>query len=187
MLNSIKKIAAKFFKKHSFTCACCGTKYKQLPLCFGSDHPDYYFSVPPNERAQRIELKESLCVIDDKHFHRGRITIPIIDYHEDLIFNVWTSISEPNFELRNKLWNNPTRVEQDAYFGWLQTIVPTYGNTLNIKTIARENEVGIIPSIEIIEEDHPLLHDQQRGINYSEVINKVQQILSASHKASSLL
>ena len=35
----------------------------QNSLCFGTNKPDYYFSVPVNERAERIELKESLCVL----------------------------------------------------------------------------------------------------------------------------
>lgn len=166
----------------TFTCSCCGKRYDEIPLCFGGEYPDYYFSVPPDEREQRVELLESLCVIDDHYFHKGRITIPIVDYHEDLIFNVWTSISKDNFERRNNLWNDPNRTEQEPYFGWLQTIVPTYNDTLSIKTVARENEVGYIPTIEVIEEGHPLRSDQQQGISFEAALNKVQQILKEWHK-----
>ncbi len=155
-----------------------------MPLCFGNDQPMHYFSVPPDERDKRIELKESLCVIDDHFFHRGRITIPITDYHEDLTFNVWTSISEDNFEIRNTLWNDAARVEQPPYFGWLQTTIPTYGNTLNIKTIARENEPGLIPTIEVIEENHPLTLDQQNGITFDIAKQKVQEILKDQHNGT---
>lgn len=104
---------------------------------------------------------ESLCVVDEKHFfHRGRITIPINDYHEDLCFNIWSSISEVNFLLRNELWNTPARVNQEPYFGWLQNVIPTYGETLNIKLMAYESAVGFIPAFEVIEEGHPLTEDQ---------------------------
>jgi len=165
-----------------FTCNCCGKTY-ELSLCFGSDYPDYYFSVPPEERERRIELTKSLCVVDEEHFfHRGRITIPINDYHDDLVFDVWTSISKENFEIRNDLWNDPERVKQPPYFGWLQTIVRTYGETLNIKTRAFENEVGLIPSIEVIEENHPLRYDQQNGISFKTALDKVQYILKESHR-----
>lgn len=101
-------------------------------------------------------------MVDGEHFfHRGRLIIPIIDYTENLIFNVWTSISADNFSIRMDLWNNPNRINHKPYFGWLQTLVPTYGNTLSLKTIAFEQEVGFIPEIKSIEENHPLTIDQE--------------------------
>jgi hypothetical protein len=167
----------------TYKCSCCGQVYEGLPLCFGSDYPDYYFSVPTEEREQRIELKESLCVVDGEHFfHRGRLTIPIIDYSENLIFNVWTSISADNFSIRMDLWNDPNRTNHEPYFGWLQTLVPTYGNTLNLKTEAIEQEVGLIPEIQSIEEDHPLTIDQENGITYKRATEIVDKILRDLHK-----
>ena len=94
-----------FFKKKDkeigYKCSCCGQVYDEVPLCFGGDYPDYYFSVQPDERSERIELQPSLCVVDKEHFFQlGRLTIPILDHTENLIFNVWTSISEDNFGIR---------------------------------------------------------------------------------------
>ena len=166
----------------TYQCSCCGQEYAELPLTFGSEFPDYYYSVPPGEK--RIELAESLCVVDDEHFfHRGRLTIPIKDYDQDLIFNVWTTISKDNFIKRNTLWNDPRRIEEKPYFGWLQTTVPTYSNTINIKTIAIENEVGLIPTIEIIEEEHPLAIDQKDGITLDRAMEIVDLILNQLHKS----
>ena len=171
--------------KQGFKCECCGMEYNEIPLCFGSDFPDFYFSIPPVERAQRIELQESLCVIDRKHFfHRGRLSIPIIDYEEDLIFNVWASISEDNFRLRMDLWEDPVRTNQEPYFGWLQTQVPTYSDTLNKKTIAVENEPGLIPSIKMIEKNHNLSYDQENGIKFSKAKSIVSQILKEHHSSN---
>lgn len=176
------KSKLKMNSRYTFTCYCCGESFDEIPLCFGSEYPDYYFSVPPDERENRVELKESLCIIDDHYFHRGRITIPIIDYYKDLLFDVWTSISKENFELRSHLWDNPDRIQQPPYFGWLQTLVPTYGNTLNIQTMAQESEVGYIPAIEVVEENHQLRQDQQKGISLEEAKAKVQQILKDLHQ-----
>jgi hypothetical protein len=118
-------------------------------------------------------------VIDEKlFFHRGRITIKIIDYNRDLIFNVWTTISEQNFELRNDLWNSAARIFQEPYFGWLQTTIPNYEDTLNIKTLAFENEVGLIPNVKVIEDLHPLTIDQQNGIMFNDALVKVKHIMS---------
>ncbi len=166
----------------AFRCECCGKEYPAMPLCFGSDYPDYYFAVPSDERAKRVELRESLCVIDEIHFfHRGRLCIPINDCEEDLIFDVWTSISKGNFEKRMDLWEDPNRIYQAPYFGWLQTNVPTYENTLNMKTIAIECEVGLIPKIQMIDENHPLAMDQEKGIALAEAVVIVNQILRMQH------
>ena len=176
-----------FFKKKShkiiYKCSCCGQEYDEVPLCFGAELPDYYFSVPPGERAERIELKESLCVVDKKHFfHRGRLTIPIIDNSANLLFDVWTSISEDNFGNRMYFWNKPERINEGPYFGWLQSIVPTYGDTLNIKTIAIEQEVGLIPEIKVTEENHRLKFDQENGITYKKALEIVDKILREQHQ-----
>jgi len=167
----------------SYKCSCCGQIYDTVPLCFGADYPYYFLSIPTDERDERIELQQSLCVVDEKHFfHRGRLTIPIIDNTENLIFNVWTSISEDNFKKRTDFWENPRRVDQEPYFGWLQTIVPTYADTLNIKAIAIEQEVGLIPEIRVIEENHPLQIDQDNGITYKKALQIVDKILKEQHK-----
>jgi hypothetical protein len=172
-------------EKFSFTCSCCGRVYDEMPLCFGADHPVQYFDVAPEQRENRIELTESLCVIDETHFfHRGRITIPVIDYTDDLIFNVWTSISRDNFELRNSIWNDQDRSTHGPYFGWLSTVVPTYGDTINIKTMAYESDAGAIPSIQVFEEGHALTNDQQSGITFEQAKEKVQEILAKLHKDS---
>lgn len=165
-----------------YQCSCCGQEYAELPLCFGTGYPDYYFAIPPDERESRVEMTESLCVIDGEHFfHRGRLTIPINDYDQDLIFNVWATVSKQNFEKRNDLWNNADRVNEPPYFGWMQTVVPTYGDTINITTQATENEVGLIPTITVTEEGHRLTEDQQNGINLEQAMEIVGEILSREH------
>ena len=80
------------------------------------------------------------------------------------------------------MWNDPSRKDNEPYFGWLQTIVPTYQNTLSIKTRAFENNAGLIPTIEVIEDLHPLRYDQQNGITFKTALEKVQLILKEWHK-----
>jgi hypothetical protein len=173
----------KFFKKDkkefSYKCSKCGKLYEETLLCFGTDYPNYYYEIPESQRKKRIQLQKSLCIIDEEHyFHRGRLIIPIVDYDKDLIFNVWTTISKDNFEKRNKYWENPNRIDNEPYFGWLQTIIPMYESTLNIKTIAIEQEVGLIPIIRSIEDNHQLTIDQNSGINYQKAKDISDQIMA---------
>ncbi len=168
--------------KTVYKCSCCEKIYDELPLCFGANEPNYYWTIPQNEREKRIELAESLCVIDEEYFfHRGRLIIPIIDYEQDFLIDVWTTISENNFNKRNELWNKPARIKEEPYFGWLQTKVPTYGDTINIKTQAREQKVGEIPIIEVLEENHPLMIDQNNGITFERAMEIADEILREQH------
>jgi len=168
--------------KEIFQCSSCEKEYNQIPFCFGSDYPDVYFSIPSEEIDKRIELNKSLCVIDKKFFyHRGQLEISINDYSENLIFNVWTSISEDNFEKRMDDWNNPNRINNDPYFGWMQTQIPTYKDSINIKARAIEEGLGVIPKIEIGDENHQLTIDQENGISLEKAIGIIDFILDKEH------
>jgi hypothetical protein len=163
---------------NGFTCSTCGEYHEEIPMCFGANYPDYYFSVPPEERADRIEINQNLCVVDKKQlFIRGRIEIPVTDSEETFCWKVWTSLSEANFIKANTLWNDPDRVQEPPYFSWLQTVIPCYPNTLNIRTLVHTQQVGKIPQVEVIEENHPLNTDQQNGIKMQQVIEIVESIL----------
>lgn len=171
--------------KPGYHCPCCGRFYDEMPLCFGTDFPDYYYSVPEHERESRIEISESLCAIDNQYFfHRGQLSIPITDYDEHLIFNVWTTISEENFRHRMTIWEDPNRIKEEPYFGWLQTILPSYGDTINIQTIAIEQEPGTIPEIKCIEDGHALTIDQENGITFKKAIEIVDYIMREDHQSS---
>ena len=78
----------------------------------------------------------------------------------------------------------PNRTKEDPYFGWLQTTVPTYGDTLNIKTIATEQEIGLIPEIKSIEEGHRLTIEQENGITYKRALEIVDEIIRRQHNAN---
>ena len=170
-------------KENQFKCNCCGKIYDNIPLTFGNDYPAFYNSIPKNEIKNRIEYQKSLCVIDEKYFfHRVRLEIPILDYSENLNFDIWTTISEDNFIKRNDDWNNPERINNEPYFGRLENEIPTYSDTFHLETTSRESEIGLIPKLEIIDKNHPLYLDQQNGITLEKAQKIVQQILEKQHK-----
>lgn len=165
--------------KTIYRCECCDKIYETLPLCIGYSKPSIYFSIPEEEREKRISLDKSWCVVDEEYFfHRGNLVIPIIDSKENLEFGVWTSISEDNFKKRMDLWDNPARVNEEPYFGWLSSNIAGYNDTLNIKTVAQENEdIDAIPNIYVIEENHPLAIDQENGITMDKALEIVSSIM----------
>lgn len=169
-------------QEEKFKCNCCGKIYDNIPLTFGNDYPAFYYTIPENEIDSRIEYEKSLCVIDEKFFfHRVRLEIPILDYPENLNFDIWTTISKENFIKRNEDWNNPERISNEPYFGWLENEIPTYSDTFHLETVSMENMVGEIPNLEIIDKNHSLYFDQQNGISLEKAQKIAQYILQKQH------
>ncbi|MFT5618710.1 MAG: hypothetical protein ACI85I_001945 [Arenicella sp.] len=65
----------------------------------------------------------------------------------------------------------------------MQTDIPAYGETINIKCLAIENEVGMIPSFEITEENHLLCFEQENGITYKRALEIIEEALKEQHKS----
>ncbi len=154
-----------------YTCSCCGEYHEELPTSYGNPAPVYYYSVADGERQDRFELDEDLCIMDKQHFFiRGCIEIPIIGTEEHLIWGVWVSLSEANFNKTKELWDKQELLE--PMYGWLSTALPCYPDTVNLKTRVQPRPNGIRPYIELEPTDHPLAVEYRNGIT----IERVQEI-----------
>ena len=112
-------------------------------------------------------------MIDDEHFFvRGRIVLPARDADEDFEWGVWVSLSlsPANFSRMAEVVENPARVDEPPYFGWLSTVLPGYEpTTLNLKTNLHTQEIGVRPLIELEPTAHPLAVEQREGITVARV------------------
>ena len=68
-----------------------------------------------------------------------------------------------------------------SYFGWFETVIPTYSQTINIKALIHTEPVRYIPTIEIISENHQLGKDQQEGITLKRAVEIVDRIIKGQH------
>jgi hypothetical protein len=130
----------------------------------GRDKPDYWWSVPEEERARRVVLLGSdACIIDDEDFFiRGVIEIPIHDYPERFGFGVWVSQKRENFYTYLDNFNSE---EIGPFFGWLSTNINYFAeSTLSLKTMAHFRGKKLRPRIELDATDHPLAIAQCEGI-----------------------
>ncbi len=146
----------------SFRCTTCEETHENLPD-IGVDKPDYWWGIPEDERAKRIDLTEDTCIIDNKHFFiRAVIEIPVLDYQERFGFGVWVSQKDENFY---KYVENPDSDEIGPFFGWLSTNIDFYEkDTISLKTMAYFQGDGKRPVIEVEPSEHPLSIDQNNGI-----------------------
>ena len=147
----------------SYRCHTCDELHTDLPHV-GLDKPDYYWTVPEEERAARTEVTSDTCIIDDQDFFiRGVIEIPVHDYSEVFGFGAWVSLKRENF---HRYLENFDSSDIGLFFGWMSTSISFYKEeTLLLKTMAHFRGGGLRPRIELEPSDHPMAIDQRTGIN----------------------
>jgi len=146
-------------------CATCGKSHEGLALEFGPEAPDPWFNIPELDRFKRASLSRERCVLDSKHcFVRGCIDLPILGSEDFFTWLVWVSLSNANFERTSGLMETRGRESEPPYFGWLSTRLPGYPDTWLLKTNVYTNPVGVLPSVVLEPNGHPLAVEQQDGI-----------------------
>ena len=96
---------------------------------------------------------------------------------------VWVSVSESNFRQMKELWEQPGRESQPLYFGWLNSLLPGYPSTFNLKVNVHTRPVGERPFVEVEPTDHALAIEQREGISWKEAYARVERLL---HSASAV-
>ncbi len=155
-------------------CRRCGELHEGLPLDLAFDAPAYWYALSAEERASSESvLGDDLCVIrgDDTadFFIRGVLPIPVPELADDFVYGVWTTLSERSYRRVLELWDDPRRVEEPPYFGWLSNRIPGYPDTLNLKARVHTRSLDRRPTIELEATDHPLAVEQSRGISEARV------------------
>lgn len=159
-------------------CRCCGEVHGELPMHYGAPAPALWFTIPEAEREERALLSSDMCLIDEQHgFIVGNLEIPVLDYPDHFSWDVWVSLSLPNFKQAFKLWEQPGRESEPPYFGWVSTSLPGYPETLNLKSHVHTRAVGRRPRVELEPTDHPLAVEQRRGITLARVQEIAELVL----------
>lgn len=161
----------------SWVCSTCGQSHEGVPTGYGYDAPWTWYTVAEEERARRCSLNADYCVIDNADFFvRGCLEIPIIGRDEPFIWGVWVSLSKSNFEREQSLVNNPERIHEPSYFGWLSSRIEVYPDTAALKTNVHTRAVGTRPYIELQQTDHPLSLEQRDGITTERLVQLAEKI-----------
>lgn len=157
--------------EQGYFCKTCEHSHEELPMSYGIPAPDYCEDIQEEEQESRIEMNEDLCIVDDEYFFiRGAIEIPVTDGEGPFIWDIWVSLSEPNFDLTTEYWETEEREQKLApMFGWLSTSILCYPETLELKKMVHTRSVGIRRFIELEPTDHPLAIEQRNGITMDRI------------------
>lgn len=155
--------------KFEFTCNTCGQVHKGMPS-FGADKPLHYYGIPEIERRMRCDCGSDHCIIDGKWFFvRGCIEIAVHGEKEPFVWGAWASLSNDSFASWSACFDKEIRSHIGPFFGWLNTRLKPYPNTVNLKTRVHLRDHGVRPRIEIEPSDHPLAIEQTGGISKERV------------------
>lgn len=151
-----------------FTCAICGAEHDLDRISFGSDSPFQWDLLSDDERS-RSSLTGEQCEIESREGHsfyiRACLEIPVRGAGRAFTWGVWCSLSEESYLEIAKHWEDAGRVNLGPYFGWLCTKIPGYPDSVFLKTMVHQREVGVRPMVELEATDHPLAIDQRDGID----------------------
>ncbi len=149
-----------------------------MPLDWHWDAPAYW----EGPRGDGDKLTSDLCVWTDDagdvaYFVCGLLTLPIVDSEGEFVFGVWSSLSQASFQRVVDLWDDPARVEEPTYFGWLSNGLPGYPPTLNLPANVVTDRLDYRPQIVLHAGEHPLIHEQRDGITSARVQELVELML----------
>jgi hypothetical protein len=151
-----------------FTCATCGAELDIDEISFGTAAPVQWNLLSNDERSRSL-LSGEQCEIQS---HEGRsfyiracLEIPIRDTDRAFTWGVWCSLSEKSYVEISKHWDDSARLSIGPHFGWLCTKIPAYPDTVFLKTMVHQREVGVRPLVELEATNHPLAIDQREGID----------------------
>lgn len=168
-------------KAFEFRCAECGAIHRGSPS-FGYDKPPLYFTVPEDERGERVRLTADLCTIDDDTFFiRGLLEIPIHDVAEPFLWGVWVSQSQESFRRYVETFDRDQT--GDLSFGWLDVTMPGYadpsddGERAMLACDVHWRGAGDRPLIMPQECDHVLYRDCVQGISSERAVELAQMTM----------
>lgn len=150
--------------KYRFKCASCDEWHEGIPG-WGWKYPIDYSVIPEAEREERCFLTTDLCVVDDRDFFVcGCLELPVAGSDDMVSLRVWLSVNETDFFAFQDLIGVERRSHNGSYFGWLRVSIPTYPDTMNLKTTIHIRDHGIRPYIEVQPTDHPMALEQRQGV-----------------------
>jgi len=150
-------------------CSNCAKEHKGLPLDFVYAEPASYHGLGPEEKASAF-LNADFCSIEAHgwYFVRGLIELPIIGMRERFRWGVWSSLSKNNFDYTVAHWDDPNVESSPPMFGWLNSSIEHYPDTLNLK-LSVHLKRDTRPFFEVEPTDHPLALEQQQGISLERI------------------
>lgn len=167
------------FPKIEYTCSVCGENHNEWPaLTFYS--PASYNELTNEEKNLIGKLDSDFCTIkyEDQidRFIRVVLKQNVNNSDQNLDYGLWVSLSEKSYSDYMENFNNDNHEEQ--YFGWLNSRIPEYENTMNIPTTVSTKRGNERPEIIPYEDfEHEFVKDYYNGISREEAEKRIHEMM----------
>ena len=160
-------------------CSVCGQIHDEWPaLTF--DSPNNYNALSKAERERIAQIDSDFCIIkyEDQtaRFIRVVLKQSITDSNMFLNYGLWVSLSEESFS--DYVLNYTNENHEVQYFGWLNSRIPGYEDTLDIPTTVYTARGTDRPEILPYDDfDHAFVKDFYSGISMNEAEKRVHTMM----------
>ena len=150
-----------------FVCTVCGQYHDERLLDAVAPVPDRWLEL---SRWQRVRSRRarSICRIRDglrdRFYLRGIVELPVAELDDSFRWGVWAEVGREDFERAWKRWDDADAAG-DEYRGTLDNHLPYPAETRGLAVLLRERGGDDVPLIEVLEDAHPLAHEQRSGIS----------------------
>ncbi len=166
-------------KEKKFKCSSCGKVHEELPS-IGFKTPFHYDILSEKEKNEIAEVSDDFCVINHPEqtdrFIRTVLNIKTDIASEDLVYGVWVSLSEKNFDDYKSTFKKQT--EEKTYFGTICNEIADYEEStigLHVNVLTRHDDLR--PEIIPHQSEHKLVNDWEKGITFHEANCRVEKIM----------
>ena len=172
-----------FWKKkldHKSKCSVCGVIHEDWPaLTFNS--PVAYFGLTVKEQNEISTLNSDFCTIEyndqTNRFIRVVLEQKILKSNKVLNYGLWVSLSKESYE--DYILNFDNNEHETQYFGWLNSKIPEYQDTLDIPTTVFTKKGTQRPEIVPYDDfEHEFVNDYYNGISKGEADKRIHKMLS---------
>ena len=166
-------------KEKQFKCSTCGKVHEELPS-IGFKTPYHYDILSEEDKKEIAEVSDDFCVINHPEqtdrFVRAVMNIKTDNPEEDLVYGLWVSLSEKNFNEYKEHFKNQT--QEKTYFGIICNQIADYeestiGLQINVSTRLGDLRPELIPH----KSEHKLVSEWENGITFHEANLRVEKIL----------
>ncbi|MES2238919.1 MAG: DUF2199 domain-containing protein [Bacteroidota bacterium] len=166
-------------KEKQFKCSTCGKIHEELPS-IGFKTPFYYDILSEDDKNTIAEISDDFCVINHPEqtdrFIRTVLNLKTDNPSEDLVYEIWVSVSENNFNEYKSNFKNQT--DKKIYFGTICNEIADYeestvGLHVNVSTRIDELRPELIPH----KSEHRLVSEWENGITFHEANSRIEKIL----------
>ncbi len=160
-------------------CADCGEEHDLSEGEIGYSLPDAFFALSEGERKARGWADPDLCQVENRHFIRGALMLPVRGESREFAWGVWAEVGQTSFDRYRELYSDPAQAAEPPFGGRLANELPGYPSTIGLEVEVRLVSAAERPHFRVIP-IHPLEAEQREGIPLERVLELMSPFIHSA-------